>query len=89
MVYSNYGKVLEKIGRKLEIEIAKFNHFGRLYGQMDGELKDMDEKDLDHVGNCNGDSCKKHYSPKITFRGIRQLDGHPKLCGLAYWARSV
>jgi hypothetical protein len=89
MVYSHYGKVLEKIGRKLEIEIAKCKHFGRLYGQMDGELKDMDEKDLDHVGYWNGDSRKKHYSLKIPFRGIRQLAGHPKLCGLAYWVRSV
>jgi hypothetical protein len=43
MVYSHYGKVLEKIGRKLEIKIAKFKHFGRLYGHMDGELKHMDE----------------------------------------------
>jgi hypothetical protein len=56
---------------------------------MDGELKDMDEKDLDHVGNWNGDSRKNHYSLKIPFRGIRQLAGHPKICGLAYWARSV
>jgi hypothetical protein len=77
MVYSHYGRVLEKIRRKLEIEIAKFKHFGRLYGQMDGELKDMDEEDLDHVGNWNGDSRKKHYSLKIPFRGIRQLAGHP------------
>jgi hypothetical protein len=67
MVYSHYGKVLEKIGRKLEIEIAKFKHFGRLYGHMDGELKDMDEKYVDHVGNWNGDSCKKQYSLKIPF----------------------
>jgi hypothetical protein len=89
MVYSHYGKVLEKIGRKLEFEIAKFKHFGRFYGQMDGELKDMDEKYLYHVGNWNGDSCKKHYSLKILFRGIRQLAGHPKICGLEYWARSV
>jgi hypothetical protein len=89
MVYSHYGKVLEKIGRKLEIEIAKFKHFGRLYGQMDGELKDMDEKYIYRVGNWNGDSSEKHYSLKIYFRGIRQLAGHPKLCGLAYWARSV
>jgi hypothetical protein len=72
MVYSHYGKVLDKIGRKLEIEIAKFKHFGSLYGQMDGELKDMDEKDLDHVGNWNGDSRKKNYSLKINFHGIRQ-----------------
>jgi hypothetical protein len=89
MVYSHYGKVLEKIGRKLGIEITKFKHFGRLYGQMDGDLKDMDKKDLDHVRNWNGDYRKKHYSLKISFRGIRQLAGHPELCGLAYWARSV
>jgi hypothetical protein len=67
MVYSHYGNVLEKIGRKLRIEIAKFKHFGRLCGQMDGELKDMDEKDFDHVGNWNGDYRKKHYSLKIPF----------------------
>jgi hypothetical protein len=89
MVYIHYGKVLEKIRRKLEIEIEKFKHFCRLYGQMDGELKDMDEKYLDHAGNWNGDSRKKHYSLKIHFRGIRQLAGHPKLCGLAYWSKSV
>jgi hypothetical protein len=89
MVYSHYGKVLEKIRRKLEIKIAKFKHFGRLYGQMDGEIKDMDEKDLDHVRNWNGDSSKKHNSLKITFHGIRQLAGRPKLCGLAHWERSV
>jgi hypothetical protein len=52
------------------------------------ELTDMDEKYLDHVGNWNGDSRKKHYSLKIPFRGIRQLDGHPNLCRLVYWARS-
>jgi hypothetical protein len=70
MVYYHYGKVLEKIGRKLEIKIAKFKHFGRLHGQMDGDLKEMDEKDLYHVGNWNGDSLKKHYSLKIPFCGI-------------------
>jgi hypothetical protein len=75
MVYSHYGKVLEKIGRKLEIEIAKFKHFGRLYGQMDDELKDMDDKDIDHVSNWNGDSRKNHYSLEIHFCGIRQLAG--------------
>jgi hypothetical protein len=89
MVYSHYGKVLEKIGRQLEIEMAEFKHFGRFYGQMDGDLKDMDEKDLDHFGNWNSDSCKKHYSLNIPFHGIRQLAGHPKLCGLTYWTRSV
>jgi hypothetical protein len=67
MIYSHYGKVLEITGRNLEIEISTFKHFGRLYGNMDGELKDMDEKDLDHVGNWNGDSRKKHYSLKISF----------------------
>jgi hypothetical protein len=36
MVYCHFGKVLEKIGRKLEIEIAEFKRFGRLYGQIDG-----------------------------------------------------
>jgi hypothetical protein len=85
MGYSHYGKVLEKIGRKLEIKIAKLKHFGRLYGHMDGDIKYMDEKDLNHVGNLNGDSRKKHYSLKINFHGIRQLAGHPKLCGMAYW----
>jgi hypothetical protein len=89
MGYSHFGKVLEKIRRKIDIEIAKFKHFGRLYGQMDGELKEMDEEDLDHVGNWDSDSPKKRYSLKIPFRGIRQLAGHPKLCGLVYWARSI
>jgi hypothetical protein len=56
---------------------------------MYGELKYMYEKDLDHVSNWNGDSRKKHYSLKIPFRGVQQLDGHPKLFGLAHWARSV
>jgi hypothetical protein len=67
MVYIHYGKVLEKIGRKLEIEIEKFKHFGRLYGHMYGDLNDMDEKYLDHVGNWNGDSRKKHYSHSFSW----------------------
>jgi hypothetical protein len=50
MANSHYGKVLEKIGRKLEIEIAQFKHFGRFYGQMDGELNDMDKKILTMSG---------------------------------------
>jgi hypothetical protein len=82
MVYSHYGKVLEKIGRKLEIEIAKFKHFGRLYVKMDGDLKDMDEKDIDHVGNWNGDSRKNHYSLKIPLVEFDNWMGTPSF---AYW----
>jgi hypothetical protein len=89
MSYTHYGKVLDAIGKLLDIIIAKFKHFGRLYGQMDGELKDMETADLDAVGNWALDNRKKHYSLKIPFRGLRVLAGHPSTCGCAYWARGV
>jgi hypothetical protein len=52
MSFQHYPTVLKQICSALDIVIEKYFHFGRFYGNMDGELNgDMSSSELEKLGN--------------------------------------
>ena len=79
MTYKHYPTVLREICLQLNIIIEKYFHFGRYYGNMDGELNgDLSGHDLETLGNWMLTQREECYSTKLPLRPMRVMGKHPE-----------
>jgi hypothetical protein len=82
MSFQHYPVVLKQICSALGIFIEKYFHFGRFYGNMDGELNgDLSISELENLGNCLMTQREECYSTKLPFRPMRVMADHPERKG--------
>jgi hypothetical protein len=69
MSFQHYPTVLKQICVALGIVIEKYFHFGRFYGNMDGELNgDLISSELENLGNWLMTQREDCYSTKFPLR---------------------
>jgi hypothetical protein len=78
MSFQHYPIVLKQICSALGIVIEKYFHFGRLYGNMDGELNgDLSSARLENLGNWLMTQREECYLTKLPLRPMRVMAKHP------------
>jgi hypothetical protein len=66
----------------LGIVIEKYFHFGRFYGNMDGELNgDLSSSEMENLGNWMMTQIEECYSTKFPLRPMRVMANHPERKG--------
>jgi hypothetical protein len=90
MSFQHYPIVLKKICSGLAIVIEKYFHFGRFYGNMDGELNgDLSSAELENLGNWLMTQREECYSTKVPLRPMRVMAKHPERKGGYFCARGT
>jgi hypothetical protein len=87
MSFQHYPIVLKQIFSGLGIVIEKYFHFGRFYGNMDGELNgDLSSAELENLGNWLMTQREECYSTKLPLRPMRVMAKHPERKGGYFYA---
>jgi hypothetical protein len=82
MSFQHYPTVLKQICLALGIVIEKYFHFGRFYGNMDGELNgDLSSSEMENLGNWMMTQIEECYSTKFPLRPMRVMANHPERKG--------
>jgi hypothetical protein len=90
MSFQHYPTILKQIFLALGIFIEKYFHFGRFYGNMDGELNgDLISLELENLGNWLTTQREECYSTKLPLRPMLVMAKHPERKGGYFCARGT
>jgi hypothetical protein len=90
MSFQHHPTVLKKICSTLGIVIEKYFHFGRFYGNTDGELnRDLSSSELENLGKYLITQREECYSTKLPLRPMRVMAKHPERKGGYFCARGT